>query len=769
MPTETGVDRQLSRLTFALTGLAALASELATAPPGRSPLTGLAITLGLTAWSAAIHLFLRRRARDEPVPRLSTAAAAALALGGLVAVDLGRSVAGGRLAPELWLLILVRDAGLVAAALAGIPVCLRIAGGISVALVLFAASLAEHRLIYPLLAAYSVLGSYWLILLHWNLLELKLLEGRSRRLPMGSVVFWGGMVCLATLVILGPRRTAGTLADLIGTSGGSERADPDARAGVGDGDKLARGQSNPESTGPVESDLFLESNERTLYDATNDQYGEPFKKREQILAKSVENQLQREAEEKSEQSKPTREFAVARNQPTRPRDLPRRAADAALYVTGPTPLHLRLVAFDQFDGTTWTQPAIVSEDSELELGLGGWLYPRASEASVFAGPVEHRIVVGTLDAPQLTLPAHLVSFRLETIDRPEFFRWGQAGILRLTRGKVPRQTILEAQSHTLDPVALRDGAFRSTGNYALPRFRSLPEGGLDPRVAALAREWAGAAPRGWAQVEAVLDGLRARCVHDPTQSVPADAADPVAHFLLASRRGDDYLFATAACLLLRELGYATRFVEGFYAAPGRYDPEQGQTPVDWHDLHTWAEVLLPTGDWIVVEATPGFGVLGPARPWFERALAALAAAGRWALARPVGSLTLLVLAGLTVHRRRQVLDGLETARWRLLSRGPSRRRVRATVRLLERRSGLAGRSRPPGRTLRAWYSPIGTRSDDDRGRILGELIELAEWASYAPGPQPVRWSEDEVRRRCGRVVRTWTLATFRTAGQAGAA
>src|SRR5205085_1957064 len=76
-------------------------------------------------------------------------------------------------------------------------------------------------------------------------------------------------------------------------------------------------------------------------------------------------------------------------------------------------------------------------------------------------------------------------------------------------------------------------------------------------------------------------------------------------------RGPDYQFAGAAAVLLRVLGYPTRLVSGFYAAPGRYDPQTGHTPVVQDDLHFWAEVRLPPGDWLVVEPAPGYEVLGP--------------------------------------------------------------------------------------------------------------------------------------------------------------
>ena len=386
VPTEPKVNRHLVRLTFILTGVGTLASEVALAGPGKSLVGVVAVALTLTAWSAAVFALLGRRAKREAAPSLTTIAAAAALLGALWLFDLSRAVfALDGLPYELWLVLLLRDVGLCLAGACGIPVCLRITGGVSVALVLFSACLAEHKVIFVILAIYAVVGSYWLILLYWSLLHQKLLEGRSHRLPVVSVTVVAVIVCGVTVLAVGPRRTAGSLAELFGSSGGTQKTDLSARAGVGDGDNLARAQHAPQSTGPVDSDIFLESTERSLYDASNDRWGEPRKNREQILAKAVANQSNADLHEQSEQSRPTREFSLVRRPPQERPPPPRRLADAALYVTGKTPLHLRFLAYDRFDGANWLEPTFGNEDSGLVRGLGGWLYPPESTRAALRG------------------------------------------------------------------------------------------------------------------------------------------------------------------------------------------------------------------------------------------------------------------------------------------------------------------------------------------------------------------------------------------------
>ena len=159
----------------------------------------------------------------------------------------------------------------------------------------------------------------------------------------------------------------------------------------------------------------------------------------------------------------------------------------------------------------------------------------------------------------------------------------------------------------------------------------------------------------------MIAALRQGYAHDRSATAPAGCTDVVAEFLLRSRRGPDYLFASAAAVLLRSLGYPTRVVSGLYAAPGRYDPRTRHTPVTGDDVHFWAEVRLPDGLWVAVEPTPGYELMPPVRPWSERIARALwrrrklgARPRRSACWRPSLSFVAIMI------RRHDVLDRLAT-------------------------------------------------------------------------------------------------------------
>ena len=102
------------------------------------------------------------------------------------------------------------------------------------------------------------------------------------------------------------------------------------------------------------------------------------------------------------------------------------------------------------------------------------------------------------------------------------------------------------------------------------------------------------------KAQRVIDCLRSEYTLDWDAGIPEGCKDPVAYFLLESRRGPDYLFATAAAALLRHCGLKTRLANGFYVDPEKYDPETGHTPVTRDDLHFWVEIATRDGDWLVV-------------------------------------------------------------------------------------------------------------------------------------------------------------------------
>jgi hypothetical protein len=446
-------------------------------------------------------------------------------------------------------------------------------------------------------------------------------------------------------------------------------------------------------------------------------------------------------------------------------DLADRQADALLYVQGKTPLHLRLAAYDRFDGITWheaeytRQPCFLRKDRDPR-----WLQLGRSLPNFLAGTESHQIKVGLLKTRQLPTPAHLERFRMGRVNRPDFFGWAQEEILQLPQRKIPSSTLFETECRTVDPRPLRKMLFATPHADNQAGYLQLPKDkGIDPAVAELARKWASDTPRGWAQVEAVVARLRAWCIHDREARIPHECRDTVAYFLFQARRGPDYAFTSAAALLLHALDYPTRVVSGFYVSPDRYDRWTRHTPVLAEGAHFWVEVLLPSGVWVAIEPTPGYELMGPTLPWTERLWLSLVSAGHWAQQHVfVLGVGLAVLAVLYWFRR-EVSDRLATLLWWAVVGQSWRQCVLQTVKLVEQRADWAGCPRPSGKTLSRWYGPVMAAAPREFANELERLICLADWAAHAPDGEKTRRlaNERDVYTACRRVVRGWTLGRFR--------
>jgi transglutaminase-like putative cysteine protease len=423
------------------------------------------------------------------------------------------------------------------------------------------------------------------------------------------------------------------------------------------------------------------------------------------------------------------------------------------------------VTYSHFDGTTWREEPCCTQSLPAELeASGAWLRLFWPPAPYLAGAVAHQVKIGTLESSPIPMPPHPVRFRVGSVNRLDFFGWAQRGIIRMTDRTVPAGTVIDTESLTVDPEGLRALPFAArTGNEDDHHLSFRGEYTIDPAAAALARGWVAGLPEGWRQVEAVIEALRREYTHDRSTTASPESTDVVAEFLLRTRRGPDYLFASAAVALLRSLGYPARVVSGLYAAPGRYDPRTRHTAVTRDDVHFWAEVRLPTGRWIAVEPTPGYELMPPVRPRSESIARALATAGRWARAHAAGLLAAAVLLGALVIRRRDVVDRLATIALGLAPGHDPRRRVLRSLKLIELRARWAGRARPPGLTPARWYLPVAVGTAGEPRHSLEGLVRLAGWAAHAPAGAGPPATEDDIRRTCRSALGAWTLSRFRRA------
>ncbi len=758
-------------LTVLLVAVAALAARLAITEPG-TPwfhpalrlIAYVAATIMVGALDARAGWFTRRSPRGHSLSPLGILVGALL-VGTPFAMSAARILATTYFRPlEQVSITALTHFAFFALAVARVPRSTAAAAAVSFVLLLAALMLGEHPAIVPLAAAYGGLGVAWLAIRHWHGVASAARNGVMTRLPMVPVL--GAALTLAGVTAASTRLAQG-LPDIWGewlpSSGGSRWAHPAALLGIGDGEWVISGP-RARSTGAIDSDYFLESDLSTIYDVLTEAYGEPRKPHELQRAIFVdpEQMLSQPGHKAPDSGAEGRRFSVYRRGRAGDRTPPCRADGALLYVEGRLPVHLALCVYVHFDGVRWCelpeQP--IACPAETRAPDFSWLWlPHRHAAELLCGTRHHRLRLGLLMSERLPLPSHPLRVRFgrhggDSLERwaREVLAWVHDGLLR-ARPRLPSGTYLEVESRAVDRQRLaRPDSLRLTTAAADDPCLDVPIH-LRPSAAALAHTFAHL-PRGWEQVNALLEHLRTHYAHDRDAIIPPTCSDPIHHFLHHSRGGPAYQFATAAALALRSLGYPTRVVSGFYAGPDKYDARAGLTPVRAADAHFWIEVRAADGTWVTLDPTPGYRIAWYEPSWYEHLAVAAAALREVLRENLLLSLVGGVLSVVLWCRRGWVRERLLTL-WCLWwpLRG-AEQRLADTLRLLDLRSRLSGRPRPAGTTPLAWYQAV----DDPACRTyLGLLYD----ALYGDAGSNRAASSAALLDACRGAVRATAVARLR--------
>lgn len=658
--------------------------------------------------------------------------------------------------------------------------------GLSVFLAIFATSLGHDRLLVLLLCVYAVLGIWWLMVSYWDTVREHMAAQVQRDLPRRWLIALPVLVLACVLLLsLNTRAATTALRGFMPTSGGTDWYDETARGGVNDGDALVSATDNAMSFGPVESDLFLDSRESSLYDAFNDTLGEtvpPNNERSVPLPASL---LKETSDQIAKAKKAGREFSTVRQPVRKKQEQQDVESPAVLYVAGRVPLHLRLTEYDLFDGHFWypaPEPEHARPLAMMTIHNRPWLrltYDERQDDIFLEEADAHVVKIATLNDHRVPLPLYATTLHIDRVDRADLFAWDQDHVLRLQRKSVPSMTVIHQTSLVADPEKLRQlppGRFLHRSPRAA--FRAVPTDETGRLIERLAEEWTAGHTRGWEQIEAIVRKLRADYSHDRSAIVDLNAESSLSEFLTATKRGPDYLFASSAALMLRSLRYPTRLVSGFYARPDRYDPRRRNTAVLGEDVHFWCEVYLGANTWIAIEPTPGYDLLTPPPGWLERARLTCVSAAGWCLDQIVPLTALLTLLGVTWWRRTRLLDAFLTWLWNHPPQS-SRQLVLTTHRLLLSRMQAGGFARERGESIARFYERVWlqllrteTASGLELSRAsLNRWLRLLDWACYAPpGMEPSRADfltgpvpelEQQLVERAARDIgRVWTLSRF---------
>ena len=330
-------------------------------------------------------------------------------------------------------------------------------------LTVFSCCLSSDPFVLGLVVVFAVLGVWWLMGSYWEGLRGKLAAESQESLPRRWLFGLPALVVAVLLMIpWNGRESLLTLWGFMPSSGGTGEFDEFARSGVNDGDLLVGAKDNARSFGPVESEVFMDSEQPSLYDVFNDTYGEPVKKKKQERAVALPADLAREAEERMAESRTVgREFSTVR-QPKAAKEKPTVAdigGRAIFHVQGRTPLHLRLELYDLFDGRKWLPMPDETHASRLQLRTIGdkpWInFNQTATMDVFADEESHALKIHRLDTNRLPLPVGTTRIHIDRIDRSDFFAMTQPTIVRLMHDQLPPQLVLHVASRPQDESRFR--------------------------------------------------------------------------------------------------------------------------------------------------------------------------------------------------------------------------------------------------------------------------------------------------------------------------
>jgi hypothetical protein len=552
-------------------------------------------------------------------------------------------------------------------------------------------------LTYTLAGIGTFVVLWWLMGNYWSRVESHQASRVERRIPMRGRVLLGtaGVIGLVLLLVTPflPHRALAMLQGFMPTSGGEWWGDEFARSGLGNGEILTGATEQADTIGPVDSDVYLSSQQPSLYDMLSMVYGKPNKNHERRIDVTGQ-EIQEHGHEKMQETAASKEFSTSRKSRRQKVKLDRRNSPALLFVQGQVPLHVRLQAFDQFDGVTW-QPAARDAAPDLEMVERNgkhWMRYQVPRSNVLTpGSQWHNICVVNLQTKIIPHSPLLAEWHVPKVNSPSYYGWAVGDAPEMSgRERIP----------VLTPV---DQLSLVPNRYELMNYRaSLPPLATETRYLerlGLQGKFYGTA---WQKIEQVEAWLRTQFEMRHDAEIPEEITDTVDYFF-DQRGGPDFLFATTAVCVLRELGIPARLVQGFYADPAEYDRKAKKTVVWPDNVHTWAEVCLDGRQWLPIEPSAGYEL--PQRAltrwqWLSltvQSLLALAVKNIWLL----GTLSLVAIAGW--FRRDWLVDRGCQWSWNLLGWLPSAVQVRLCLWLLHQRARVAGISRRHTETWRAWY------------------------------------------------------------------
>jgi len=280
--------------------------------------------------------------------------------------------------------------------------------------------------------------------------------------------------------------------------------------------------------------------------------------------------------------------------------------------------YLESIAYDQFDGHTWTSSATnasrgyapgdrlpvndLSAANQVSTSITILSPPVGTQWYIFAPAQPRAFSVPTTLYGEGIIPASSSAGIVSA--------WTQQFPLRPSEqyqvtSLVPAVTPQELSAVPLLPTPIE--AWMDDPNYALlNKYLERPVD-LSPNVLRVAQQWTQGATT-------VYDAMTMLVAHLSDQNTftysidnpPVPGNIDAVSWLLQTKRGFCTYYATAMTIMARLLGIPARVVSGFNQ--GTLDPKSKQWVVYGENAHSWVQVYFPHVGWIDFDPTPGFSL-----------------------------------------------------------------------------------------------------------------------------------------------------------------
>ena len=259
--------------------------------------------------------------------------------------------------------------------------------------------------------------------------------------------------------------------------------------------------------------------------------------------------------------------------------------------TGGSPLKLRGVVLNSFDGRTWSNtrnkvPLLRGSDGQFDL---------ASHESKTLAAQGARIHYRVMLEPFLSEVFFLLA-------NPQKLDGNYRAIGQDTAGNVfdldLEHPVTRYEAESQIRLAGSRAHAASTNISDLGSYLLLPT--FDPRVRALAEQITAKSSTPAEKAASIENYLRLH--YGYTLQLPKTMPrDPIANFLFERRQGHCEYFASSMAIMLRTIGIPSRVVNGF--SGGEFNEITSEYVVRASDAHSWVEAYLPGEGWVEFDPT----------------------------------------------------------------------------------------------------------------------------------------------------------------------